>query len=172
MKLIALVIGIFVAAVFLDMIEPVKTLSVAVRANAQPWRAACLGAIGIGGTLMLAAFATALFRGRPMTEDEARGFMATSAGTTRIHRVVRGKVLGREGQGETSFATIKAAFRSGAWISDSGVRPFTLGMIGLGLITFGAFGLGILGGPPLVQVICAGALLYALVRFTWAFLRA
>src|SRR5581483_7664378 len=134
MKVLLSVVAIVLHALLLDSIEPVKTLSAGIHAHDQPWKGLCLGALGAGGTLMLITFASIVIRGRPMTDPEAREFLGRSAGSLRLRRVIRGRVAGREGSEEASFAALKQAFRSGTWLSDPGIRPFCIGLVGMMLL--------------------------------------
>lgn len=83
-----------------------------------------------------------------------------------------GRSLGRSFHVEGPIAAMKQAGRTGAWRRHPVWQIAYLMGLGALLLLVGLFGIGIVLGPPLVRLICAGALAYALVRTTWAFVKA
>jgi hypothetical protein len=167
------IIVIFALAVVLEQITALKQLTLYFDQHPEPYKRITIGMSILGWVLMGYTFFLVLWmRGRPMSEDEARQFMRTSASRPMLHRVLRGKAVGREARTGASFHDIKGAFTNGEWRYDPGWWPIFIGLLALPLIAFGMFGYFIVTGPPTVKVICAGALTYAAVRTGWAFWKA
>jgi hypothetical protein len=98
--------------------------------------------------------------------------MSTSAGRPRTARVTRGPVAGREYRFTASFREIKGAFRTGSWLHDRSLWPILIGLVGVLFAAYGMFGYFVVIGPPLVKLLCGGALAYATVRTVWGFWKA
>ena len=98
----------------------------------------------------------------------------TSVALLRVGRVgvFRGKAAGREFRMEATFREIKEAIRSGAWLRDLGWWLILVGLVGLTLAVYGMFGFFFVIRPPLVKLICVGALVYGTARTIWAFWKA
>lgn len=173
-RFIGLIAAIFLFAVLVDQIGPLKQLDYYLKDHPQPWIALTLGALALGCVLLIFTWISwGTLTGRPMTEAEAKEFMSRSAGSPSLNRVVRGKARGiKTPEGQVSFRQVKGAFRSGAWLSDPMMRVFCLGTVGLLLAVLGGFGFFIVTAPPTVKLICAGALLYAFGRTAWGFWQA
>jgi hypothetical protein len=171
LKLIGLIAAIFLFALLVDQIKPLKQLDTFLKAHPQPWIGLSLGAVVFGlGLLLFAWIDWGFLTGRPMDEEEAREFMSTSAGLTRTKLVFGGQAVGiKTPKGVASFREIKNAFRSGAWLSDAGMRAFCAGLVGLLLLALGGFGYFFVIGSPTVKVMCAGVLLYVFGRTAWEF---
>jgi hypothetical protein len=168
-----LVVAIIALAVVIDQITPLKQLTLYLDQHPEPYRRITIGMSVLGWVLMGYVFFLVLWmRGRPMSEDEARQFMRTSAGRPMINRAFRGKAVGREARTGASFHDIKEAFISGDWSRDPGWWPIFIGLLALPLVAYGMFGYFIVIGPPTVKVICAAALAYATVRTVWGFWKA
>jgi hypothetical protein len=116
---------------------------------------------------------------REMSHEEVEQMyaqnMRSMQGTATVARGaryrIRGETHGRTGHDEWSFRAMKDAWRSGAWRSDPIWRRRYLGAFGALLMTVGLFGIPSVFGPPWVMLLCGLALLYALVRTSWAFWR-
>ncbi len=173
-NLIGLIAGIFLFAVLVDQITPLKQLDAYLKEHPQPWAGLTLGAAAVGfGLLILVWISWGQLTGRPMSEDEAREFMSRNAGTPVVNRVFRGKAAGiATPEGVATFRQVKDAFRTGNWLRNPRMRVFCVGTVGLLLLLLGGFGYFVVTGPPAVKVICAGALLYAFGRTAWAFWQA
>ena len=170
---VLLVLAILVLAVIAELTPPLKQLTLYLNAHPQPYKTITIVASIAGWILFAVAIGYGLWtQGRPMKDDEALGFMEQSAGSSTIHRRFRGRTKGREFHTEISFREIKEAWRSGEWREEPNWLPIFLGMLAVTLIAFGMFGFFIVIGPPLVKLLCAGALLYATVRTAWAFWKA
>jgi hypothetical protein len=174
LRLIGFIAAIFLFALLVDQIKPLKQLDSYLKAHPQPWIGLSLGAVLIGLALLLFAWiGWGLLTGRPMDEEEAREFMSTSAGLTRPKLVLGGQAVGiKTPEGVASFREVKNGFRSGAWLSDAGMRTFCVGVVGLLLLAMGGFGYFFAIGSPTVKVMCAGVLLYAFGRTAWGFWKA
>jgi hypothetical protein len=172
--LLIVIVAIFLFALLVDQITPLKQLDAYLKENPQPWTGMTLVGAFAGLSLLLFAWISwGLLTGQPMSEDEAKDYMHTSAGSPRLTRVFRGKATGFETpQGAASFREVKDAFRSGAWLRDPVMRVFCLGTVGLLLLALGGFGYFVVTAPPAAKLICAGALLYAFGRTTWGFWKA
>ena len=72
----------------------------------------------------------------------------------------------------TPIRTMKQAWRSGQWWRNRAWRTGFLAAFGALCMLLGLFGIFIVLGPPLVRLICAVALLYALGNIIWAVIRA
>jgi len=170
LQTILLVAIIFVLAVLAEQITPLKQLTDFLDRNPQPYKAISMGASIIGWILMAGVIAYGLWtHGKPMTEDEALRFMETNASSPNINRHFKGRVKGREFHTEVTLREIKDAWQSGDWKHDSRWWPIFVGLLALTLIAFGMFGFFFVIGAPLVKLICAGVLAYAVIMTTWAF---
>ncbi len=173
LQTIGLIVGIFILAVAFDQITPLKQLTAYLAEHPEPYRGITIGLAVIGWLLLIVAFGGGIWsQGRPMTDDEAQEFMSTSAGNPRIKRKMWGKGVGREFRGTATFREIKDTIRTGVWLHGSSWWPILIGLVGLPFAAYGMFGFFVVIGPPLVKVICAGALLYATIRTVWGFWKA
>jgi len=173
LQTLLLVAVIFALAVAVDQIAPLKRLTLYLSQHPEPYRSVAIGMSVAGWVLLIGVFGFFLVaRGRPMSEAEAREFMQSSAGRTRMTRSFRGRVAGREFQMAASFGEIKDVFRTGAWLRDPGGWPLVIGLLATPLIFYGMFGYFAVIGPPLVKLICAGALAYVTLQTVWAFWKA
>jgi hypothetical protein len=150
-----------------------------------PVRGVVIGAAALGfvtfmtSALMLALGTGAGGRAREMSHEEVEDMYAQNVrsmqGAAAVARVaryrIRGETYGRTGYDEWSFRAMKDAWRSGAWRSDPIWRRRYLATCGALLMTVGLFGIPSVFGPPWVMLLCGLALLYALVRTSWAFWR-
>ena len=84
----------------------------------------------------------------------------------------RGRAVGFQYDEERSFREVKDALVSGQWRRDPQWRRFLTAVAGGVLMVFGVFGIPLAIGPPVVKLLCMGALIYATVRTVWAFLQA
>ncbi len=167
---ILLIVVIFVLALMAEQIRPLKQLTVFLARHPQPYKAVAISVSIIGWILMAGAIAYGLWaRGKPMTEEEALRFMETNAGSPTINRRFKGQAKGREFRAEVTFKDVKEAWQSGDWRRDSSWWPIFVGLLALTLIAFGMFGFFFVIGAPLVKLICAGALAYAVMMTVWAF---
>jgi hypothetical protein len=166
---LVLVAGIFLLALLVDQIKPLKQFDAFLRAPPQPYLAFSLAFLIFGGVLMLLAMILALVRqGRPMSEAEAEEFQ-TQAPQGHPVSIFRGKARGRTVHLEASFSEIKAAFRSGAWLRDPNWWPIIFGGVGLILVCLGGFGCFFIFGPPTVKVIVGAGIIYMVARLSWGF---
>ena len=107
-----------------------------------------------------------------MSEETARQFMRRGVGRRPTSQAFRGHAIGREFRREATFRQIKDAWRTRAWWRDSSWWPIFIGLLATFLIACGMFGFFVVIGPPLVKVLCAGAVVYAAVRTGWGFWKA
>ena len=164
---------IFAVALALDQITELKQFTLYLDQHSEPYKRVTIGMSIAGWVLLGGAFAYGLWtQGKPMSEEEARRFMQTSAGRPRMRRRVFGPVAGWEFHEEVTVSEVKKAFRNGAWLREQRWRPIFVGFLALPLIAFGMFGFFFVIGAPLVKVMCAGALVYATIRTVWAFWKA
>lgn len=84
----------------------------------------------------------------------------------------RGKTVGNEFVDEASVREIKGAWRQQAWLTNPRWRRMYLMLAGGICMVLGLFGFFFVVGPPLVKLLCGGALLFATARTVWAFWRA
>lgn len=160
-------------AVALDEVMPLRQLTVYLDQHPEPYRMITILMSISGWGLLLGVLGVMLSRrGRPMSEEEARRFMQTNSVQPRLSTQFSGISVGREFQAGASFQEIKAAFRNGGWKRDPGWRPLLAGLVAVVLIAYGMFGFFIVTGPPLVKVLCGGALFYATARSVWGFVTA
>jgi len=169
-----LIAVIFVAAVLVDQIAVLKQVDAYFKEHPQPWINLTVVSTGLGLVLLIVAWISwGRLASQPMTDEEAHEYMRTRGAPLRRSGVFRGKAAGRETpEGVASFRQIKDAFRTGDWLRDPWIRPFCVGMVGLLLAVLGGFGFFVVTSPPLVKLICAGAVLYAFGRTGWAFWKA
>jgi hypothetical protein len=110
-----MVVGLFLAAVAADQIELLKQLTRYLDQHADGYRALTIIMSVVGWMILISVFAHGLWRqGKPMTEEDAQGFMARGRGGFGF-RAFRGRVVGREFRVSVPFRAVKSAFRSGAW---------------------------------------------------------
>lgn len=81
-------------------------------------------------------------------------------------------VAGGRGEGKATFKEIKRAFRTGAWRRSPRWRRMFLMLVGVALLTFGLFGLGVVVGPGSVKLLCSLALLWVFGMTVYGFFRA
>ncbi len=119
-----------------------------------------------------------LVAGTPMSPAEVEALMARNmlSGRPGAWRAARyrfkGETVGREGGEEWSLLEMKEAWRIGLWWRDPVWRRRFIIVAGVFIMMTGGFGIVIVQGPPGIKLLAAGAVLYALVRTAWAFLRA
>src|SRR4051794_8956562 len=124
-----LIIAIFILAVLLDQLTPLKQLTSFLAERPEPYRGITIGLAVVGWLLLIFTFTGVIWSwGRPMNEDEAHDYMSTSGGNPRVRRKFQGKVVGREFKGAASFREIKDAMRTGAWLHDSSWWPMLIGL--------------------------------------------
>ena len=175
LNLIGLIGGVFLFALLVDKITPLKQLDAYLKVYPQPWTGLTLGAAAVGLGLLLFAWVNwGIFAGRPMSADQARDFMRASAGQSWSDLAPPGKAAGgiATPEGFASFREVKDAFRSGAWLYNPAMRVFCVGVVGLLFLVLGSLGYFVVTGPPAVKVMCGGAALYAFGRTAWEFWRA
>ena len=175
LNLIGLIGAVFLFALLVDQIAPLKQLDAYLKAHPQPWMSLALGAAAVGlGLLLFVWISWGILAGRPMSADQARDFMRSSAGQSWSSFAPLGKAAGgiATPEGIASFRDIKDAFRSGAWLVNPAMRVFCMGVVGLMLLVLGGLGYFVVTGPPAVKVMCGGVALYALGRMAWEFWRA
>ncbi len=73
---------------------------------------------------------------------------------------------------EMSIAQFKAAWQRQLWRGDPRWRGVFIMGFGAALMAIGGFGLPVVLGAPGLKLLTGGALLYAAVRVTWAFVKA
>jgi hypothetical protein len=173
--LIGLIGAVFLFALLVDQITPLKQLDASLKAHPQPWMGLALGMAAVGlGLLLFVWISWGVLAGRPMGQDEAQQFMRSSAGQSWVGLGPLGKAAGgiTTPEGVASFREVKAAFRSGAWLYNPAMRVFCVGVIGLLLLVLGGLGYFFVIGPPAVKVMCGGAAVYAFGRTAWEFWKA
>lgn len=99
------------------------------------------------------------------------GAMTPSTRSRYAHRLF-GAFVGRSFNVEAPMRSVKEAYHTGAWRRNPVWQLLFMMAVGAALILFGLFGLPVVTGPPLVRVIGAGAILYAVIRTAWAFYKA
>jgi hypothetical protein len=169
LQVLLIIAVIFASALVADMIAPLKQLTVYLAEHLEPYLGITIVMSVVGWLFMIGVFAYTLWaNGRPMTGEEARDFMRSSTGA----RVLKGRMGGREARMVASFAEIKDAVRTGAWLREPAWRPLFVGLFAMPCICVGMFGFVFVIGPPLVKLLCSGALVYVAARMAWAFWRA
>ena len=175
LSLIGLIGGVFLFALLVDQVTPLKQLDTYLKAHPQPWIGLALGAAAVGlGLLLFVWLSWGVLAGRPMSADQARNFMRSSAGQSWSGFAPLGKAAGgiATPEGVASFREVKDAFRSGAWLYDPAMRVFCVGVAGLMLLVLGGLGYFVVIGPPAVKLICGGAVVYVFGRMAWGFWKA
>ena len=163
-----LIILIFVLAIIAELFTPLRQLTEYFNQNPQPYKAITIGTSIIGWILMAAGIAHGLWtRGKPTRyEDISQLDMDDISPTTDGSFREQSRV--REFHREVTFKEIKEAWHDGKW-NNSEWLPIFLGLLAIIFIAFGMFGFFFVIGPPLVNLVCGGALAYATVRTIWAF---
>jgi hypothetical protein len=159
---------LFALALARNAIPPLDDFTRALEQNSEPYKTIAIVVSIVGwGILLLAFIVGFVLQSRPMSDPAARAFMQR---TTRQR--VRGPAVGREFHIDTTFREVKHAARTGDWLRNPHWYPIFLGLGALPLIAYGMFGFFIVIGPPVVQVLCAAALVYATTRTRWSFWKA
>ena len=173
LQTVLLIVFILALTVLAELIPPFRQLTDYLNEHPQPYKTITIAAAIIGWVLFAVAIGYGLWtQGRPMSDDEASRFMENSAGSPTIHRRFRGRTMGREFRTEMSFREFKEAWRSGEWRYERNWLPVFIGLLAVIFIAFGMFGFFFVIGPPVIKLLCGGALMYATVRTAWAFWKA
>ncbi|MCC7353492.1 MAG: ABC transporter ATP-binding protein [Anaerolineae bacterium] len=167
----ALVIsGLLVLAVVAELLPPLQAFDAFLKDRpgvSQFLQILTLGMAILGGLmLVLAQFLPAPRHSLSTSQDEAESLSPP----LEYDEVKSGS--SRSFSGEASFSAVKEAWRLRAWRYDRSWRIFFVMMAGALLMVVGLFGFFVVIGPPLVKLLCGGALLYALGRTAWGFRRA
>lgn len=169
-----LIVVLFVVALGAEQITLLRDFDAYLAAHADLKGRLVTGLIGlavIGGALLIGAQFLPEPRRPPWMSP--RDTVTLAPPITFVEAHGRGsRWFGRGFAGEASFAATKEAWRTGAWRYSRPWRLLFVMALGAAFLLVGLFGLPIVLGPPLVKLLCAGTLLYALVRATWAFWRA
>ena len=164
-----LIVLILVLAVIVELITPLRQLTDYLNQNPQPYKAVTIGTSVIGWILMAGVIAYGIWsHGKPMTDDESLEFTENGEASPTIYRSFRGQTKGRGFRTEVTFKEIKEAWQNGDW-SNPEWLPIFLGLLAMIFIAFGMFGFFFVIGEPIVKLVCAGALVYTVVRTAWAF---
>jgi hypothetical protein len=83
-----------------------------------------------------------------------------------------GPAVGAKAQEELSIAAMKEAWRTGAWRRERAWQTVFMMTTGGLLMTIGGFGAAVVAGPPIVKIICGGALAYTTFQLVAAVRRA
>jgi hypothetical protein len=159
---------LFALALALNAIPPLDDFTRALEQHPEPYKTIAIVVSIVGWGILLLAFVIGfVLSSRPMSDQDARAFLQRTT-----HQRVRGPAAGREFHIDTTFREIKQAARTGEWLRNPRWYPIFLGLAALPLIAYGMFGFFIVVGPPVAQVLCAAALLYATVRTLWSFWKA
>ncbi len=173
LQTVFLIAVIFALALAVDQMTPLKQLTLYLNRHPDPYKTITVGMSIIGWALLICAFALGLWtKGQSMSEEAARQYMQSGAGQPRISRRFYGRAAGREFRMVVTFREINDAFRTGAWLREPHWWPIFIGLVAMPLIASGMFGHFFVVGPPLVKLICGGALVYATLRTVWGFWRA
>lgn len=164
-----LIIIIFVLAVIAELFTPLRQLTDYFHQNPQPYKAITIGISIIGWVLFAAGIACGLWsRGKPTRDEDETQLMQSGDTSPTMYSSFRGHSKSREFHREVTFKEIKEAWHDGNW-NNSEWLPIFLGLLAIIFIAFGMFGFFFVIGPPLVKLVCGGALAYAAVRTIWAF---
>jgi Protein of unknown function (DUF3592) len=175
----SLVLGGFILAV---AAEDVPMLRDTVAFIDRHWRALFMltaGATGLGFVLFMGGIVhMALTGGRPMSRRDVEGLSQRVRDSARPMLLqgsvwrIKGRASGRQGEVETSFGQIKAAWRQRAWRDDARWRYTFLIIGGACLMGFGLFAsIGLLT-ESFVRYVLWLALAYAVVRTAWGLYQA
>jgi hypothetical protein len=147
-------------------------------------------AIAAALTVAVVGFALLIFgsvrmvlsRGEPMSHAEIEEDLGRTKfgpqGRTGLLRFSRsnyrhfGPAEGAKAEEEISITEMKDVWRSGAWRRDPHWQTVFMMAAGSLMMFFGGFGAAIVAGPPVVKVLCGGALGYATFQLVAAFRRA
>ena len=164
-----LIILIFVLAIIAELFTPLGQLTDYFNQNPQPYKAITIGTSIIGWILMAAGIAYGLWTGGKSTREEDELLLMENGDTApTTYNSFRCHSKSREFHREVTFRQIKEAWHDGKW-NNSEWLPIFLGLLAIIFIAFGMFGFFFVIGPPLVKLVCGGALAYATVRTIWAF---
>ena len=170
LKTFLTILVLFVLALAAELIVPLKQLTVYLEQHPDPYRLIAVVIAVIGWILMIGVFVYLLVEnGTSMPEGQARQFAQSGTGQSPATQRVFGRATGREFYLQVTFREIKDAVRSGAWVHQGRMWAILIGILALALIAYGMFGYFFVIGPPLVKLLCAGALVYATLRTLWGF---
>jgi hypothetical protein len=157
----SLVLGGFILAVAAEVVPVLRDVVAFIDRHWRPLFTVTAGAAAVGFVLFIGGIVyMALTSGRPMSRRGVEGL------SQRI------RDSGRQGEIETSFGQIKAAWRQRAWRYDARWRYTFLIIGGAFLMGFGLFcSIGLLT-ESFVRFMLWLALTYAVIRTAWAFYQA
>lgn len=197
LRLLIVIAVVLVGALLTDQVGPLRAVD-AFFAPKRTWWVALTGGMAVVGVLLLIGTQFVVRRPTdaeieelseqgvkvsfsPMTRPEIEvmraGWLIRNASILQVWRRARyrlfGRVTGSAFAVDAPMGAIKAAFRSGAWRRNPIWQRMTIMGSGAILMALGLLTLPIiLESPPLVKLLCAGALLYATARTVWAFKQA
>ena len=145
--------------------------------------AASLSVAAVGWALLiLGGVRLVLSRGEPMSHAEIeedlrrsrygpRGRTGPLSARGSIYRHV-GPAEGAKAQREVSIAAMKNAWRTRAWRRDPTWQTVFIMAAGGLMMAFGGFSAAVVAGPPVVKLLCGGALCYTMFQLVAAVRRA
>lgn len=164
-----------------ELLPPLQALErwIAPQREVLAWRVggvACLGWV----CLMGATIYRIVTGGGPLTRKEiaeqvgrVTSYHAAPMAVARGWRIrLPKRAWGAGFSDELSIAQFKAGWRQALWWSDARWRGLFLMGFGAALMTVGGFGLIIVLAAPGLKLLASGALAYAVLRVSWAFLHA
>ena len=145
--------------------------------------AATLGPAVVGGGLLIGGgIRLVLSRGQPMSHEEIEEDLRSSrygprgrTGPLRFRASTYrhfGPAVGARAEQELSIAAMKEAWRTGAWRRERAWQTVFIMATGGLLMAFGGFGAAVVAGPPVVKILCGGALAYTTFQLVAAVRRA
>lgn len=165
-------IAVLVVAAVLGETPPMRALDAAIAAHRTPLVVGTAAVLVVGFILFMGSVLDLMISSgdplQPGAAETGRSRRFRRGAVTRF----RGTSAGTQAHDAFTLAALKDAWRSGAWLRQPVWRRRTIVTAG-GLMTgFGIFALLFVIGPPYVRIIVGAALLYALVRTSWAFAHA
>jgi hypothetical protein len=132
--------------------------------------------------LILGGIRLVLSRGQPMSHAEIeedlrrdrygpRGRTGPLRARASLYRHF-GPAEGARAEQEVSIAAMKEAWRTAAWRRERKWQTIFIMTAGGLLMTFGGFGAAVVAGPPVVKILCGGALAYTTFQLVAAIRRA
>ena len=172
--------GSLIALIAVGEIPVVHALSDWINENRSWLLPFTLGTAGAGLLAMIWGWTMVAIRyGRPMSDEEAKQFMAQPIAASgkqsfakgRFKGLARGRKLDQPV--EWSFREMKAAWHSGIWWREPDMRRKYLITAGGLLLILGGFSVFlVLMNPPAAKLLMAGTLVYVIARTVLSFRRA
>jgi hypothetical protein len=175
----AVMLGVVFIVIILAELPPVQYWAGVITQHEDLLLSITVG-IGVLGFVLFmgSVLSLAMAQDKPMrhedVEDLSRSvkFAARPAAWRASSYRIWGQAVGQEGGDAFTVAEMKAAWQAGALFGHPVWRRRLIVSVGVLMFAFGLFGSFVVIGPPWIKLLMAGALLYAIIRLSWALWKA